>query len=278
MKTKMISCFLLFCFVAIGPIFPQQKAVESKRIGQPAQIDGQDEEWSKDALFFEKSAKVQCAFQNDQENLYVLLIFEDPKSLSSIEQTGITLSFNAEGKKKKATGIHFFKKMLSPEEAIAELEKEGQILTEEQKQSIRGKAGAIVFAAEPIKEKEKPGEAESMVLAALRPAFKSMSDDHRVVYEFRIPLFQSELQPMGIGASPGQTIAVHFEWGGMTEEMRKAMQARTRRELGSGIDKEAGAGTVIVPGREAGGAPGSGAMPIPKKYSFWVAVKLAPLE
>ncbi|MDH7513842.1 MAG: hypothetical protein QHH14_12920 [Clostridiales bacterium] len=278
MKTKMIWSFVLFCFVATGPIFPQQKPLESRPATQPAQIDGQDEEWNKEALYFEKSARVLCAFQNDEENLYVLLVFEEPKSLSSIEATGITLSFNAEGKKKKESGIHFFKKILSPEETIAELEKEGQILTEEQKQSIRAKAGAIVFVAEPVKGKGQPEEAEFGAPAGLRPAFKTMSEGQRVVYEFRIPFAQSEHQPMGIGASPGQTIAVHFEWGGMTGEMRKAMQARARRELGGGIDKEGGAGTVIVPGREGGGAPGSGAMPIPKKYSFWVAVKLAATE
>ncbi len=278
MKTKMIWSLVLFCLVATAPIFPQPKPLESRRAAQPAQIDGQDEEWSKDALYFEKSARVQLAFQNDQENLYVLLVFEEPKSLSSIEQTGITLSFNAEGKKKKEKGIHFFKKMLTPEETIAELEKEGQILTDEQKESIRAKAGALVFIAEPIKEKGQPEETEFGAPAGLRPAFKAMSEGQRVVYEFRIPLAPSELQTMGIGASPGQTIAVHFEWGGMTEEMRKAMQARARRELGGGIDRESGAGTVIVPGREGGGAPGSGAMPIPKKYSFWVAVKLAAME
>ena len=33
------------------------------------------------------------------------------------------------------------------------------------------------------------------------------------------------------------------------------MQARARAELGGGIDRESGAGTVIVPSREGGGPP-----------------------
>jgi len=75
-----------------------------------------------------------------------------------------------------------------------------------------------------------------------------------------------------------QLANINFEWGGMTEEMRKAMQARTRGELGRGISGESGAGTVIVPETESGGAPGGASMAVPKKYSFWVGVKLSQRE
>lgn len=277
-KTFLGFLFLFLSLVTAGLVFSQEKILDSQRAQQAIQIDGQADEWSQEALFFEKSSKVQCAFQNDEENLYVLLVFEDPKSLSSIHLTGITLSFNAEGKKKKTTGIHFIKKMLTPEEAIGELEKQGEILSEEQKQLIRSKAGVVVFAAEMVKEKDHPGPTETLVPGSSKPAFKTSEGRDRVVYEFRIPLARSEANPFGIGSAPGQILAVNFEWGGMTEEMRKAMQARARAELGGGIDRESGAGTVIVPGREGGGPPGSGSTAVPKKYSFWARVKLAGNE
>ncbi len=278
MKIKTALVLVVLSLAVAVPVFPQEKILTSLWASQPAQIDGQDEEWNPDVLFLEKGSKVKCAFLNDQENLYVLLVFEEPKSLSTIDATGITLSFNTEGKKKKMSGIHFIKKMLTPEEVIAELEKEGQVLTEEQKQSIRSKAGAIVFAAEAVRDKGQPATEKEFIPGASRPVFKTSEGEKRVIYEFRIPLARSEGHPLGIGALPGQTIYINFEWGGMTEQMRKAMQARARGELGGDIGKSSGAGSVIVPGREAGGAPGGGPMPVPKKHSFWVPVKLAAKE
>jgi len=278
MRTKITFVLMLLMLAWTTPLFSQEKILESKWAAQPARIDGQGDEWSEDVLFFEKSAKVKCAFRNDEENLYVVLVFEDRKSLSSINATGITLSFNTEGKKKKTTGFHFIKKMLTPEEVIADLEKQGEVLSEEQRLRIRAKAGAIVYAAEMLKSKGQHPSGEIVVTSSLRAAFKTAETSDRVIYEFRVPLAKSETHALGIGAAPGQTVNINLEWGGMTEEMRKAMQARTRGELGRGISGESGAGTVIVPETESGGAPGGASMAVPKKYSFWVGVKLSQRE
>lgn len=275
---KMFLGFLSLWLVTGSPGFPEEKILESQKLTQPVQIDGYMEEWSQAELYLEKNSKVRCAFQNDSENLYVLMIFEEPKSLSSINETGITLSFNTEGKKKKTTGVHFIQKMLAPEEAIAELEKQGEVLSEEQKRLIRTKAGAIVYLAESVQVKDQLASEATWPADILRPAFWSRQEDGKFVYEFRIPLARPEAHFPGLGASPGQTILINFEWGGLTEEMRKAMRARERTNLGRDIAGESGAGTVIVPGREGGGAPGGGPMPSPKKYSFWVGVKLASAE
>jgi len=278
MRTRTIIGLIIVLAFTASPAFSQGKILESKWTAHPPLIDGQADEWSEDVLFLEKSARVNCAFRNDAENLYVLLAFEDEKSLSSINATGITLSFNTEGKKKKTVGFHFIKKMVTPEELITSLEEQGEVLSEEQKQSLREKAGAIIFAAEMLGRKGEQAPEATHAPAASRPAFKTMPEGDRVIYEFRVPLAKSETHPLGIGTGPGQTVNINFEWGGMTEEMRKAMQARTRGEMGKGITGESGAGGVIIPGREGGGAPGGPAVRVPKKYSFWAAVKLSPGE
>jgi hypothetical protein len=47
-----------------------------------------------------------------------------------------------------------------------------------------------------------------------------------------------ETFPWGIGAEPDQNVNIGFEWGGMTDEMRKAMNARARAELDQGLARE----------------------------------------
>lgn len=83
---------------------------------------------------FEKSVSVDYAFCNDGRNLCVLFMFKDPKFLSSIDATGITIYANTSGKKDKDSGIRFLKKVLTAEELIAWMESQGSTLPEEKKE------------------------------------------------------------------------------------------------------------------------------------------------
>lgn len=255
--------------------FAKEKTIESKWTAQPPKIDGLDDDWQEDVLSSEKSVKVDYAFRNDAQNLYVLFIFKDPKSLSSINATGITLYYNTEGKKKKDNGFHFIKKQVSAEELISSLEKQGEILTEEQKQTLRAKPSYILYDAEIKGKKAKEASETTLPAGVSKPGFKTAQKGNEVIYEFRVPLVRSETYPDGIGAEPGQNVNIGFEWGGMTEEIRKAMSAKARAELGRGVDSEAGAGRVIVTGEDGTRRPDGSSLGVPKKYSFWVDIKLA---
>jgi len=255
--------------------FSKEEIIESKWTAQPPRIDGLNDDWSGDVLTSEKGVNVDYAVRNDAQNLYVLFVFKDPKSLSSIDATGITLYFNTEGKKKKNNGVHFIKKQVTADQLIASLEKHGEILTEEQRQTIKAKRAIIMFDAEMVGKKDTEASETAPIPGALRPAFRTTQKGNEVIYEFRVPLARPETFPWGIGAEPGQNVNIGFEWGGMTDEMRKAMNARARAELDQGVASESSAGNVIVAGRGDSRAPGSPSGGVPKKHSFWVDVKLA---
>ncbi len=78
-------------------------------------------------------------------------------------------------------------------------------------------------------------------------------------------------QTSGVEIEPGKRVKVGFEWGGMTEEMKKeakrrsAALERTRSTSSDPTDNRAGAGSSVPMGVLSG----------PKKYSFWVDVQLA---
>jgi len=270
-----ISLVILVLLSAI-PGFSEKKIIESKWAAQPLRIDGLNDDWDGDALTPEKGSKVDYAVRNDAQNLYVLLVFKDPKSLSTINSTGITLYFSPEGKKTKDNGVHFIKKRVTPDELIASLEQQGEVLTEEQKQGIKAKPALIMFAAEMVGKKGQEASETTPAPGTLRPGFKTGQQDNEVIYEFRVPLARSKTYPGGVGAEPGQNVTIGFEWGGLTEEMRQAMNARARSESGrGGVTGESSAGSVIIPGRGEAGPPQDSSMAIPKKYSFWAVVKLA---
>jgi hypothetical protein len=260
-----LAAFILVITVA-G--FAREDLVQSKWAAQPLTIDGQDDDWSGVELTTEKKVKVDYAIRNDAENMYVLFIFNDPQYLSTINHTGITMYFNTEGKKKKDEGFHFIQKQVEPDELIAYLKRRGQVLTEQQIQSIKSKPGYVVFMAERLREDDEEIEAVSTT-EALLPGFKISREDKNLIFEFRVPLVLSETSPEGIGAKPGESLKIGFEWGGMTKELAKKIQA------GVDISEESRAGEVIDSRRTTGGAPSSASRRMPKKYDFWCDVKLA---
>jgi hypothetical protein len=261
--------FIAFILVITTSGFAKEDLVQSVWAAQPLSIDGQSNDWSGVELTTEKKVKVDYAVRNNAENLYVLFIFKDPEYLSTINYTGITLYFNTEGKKKKDEGFHFIRKQASPDELIAYLQTRGQDLSEQQIQSIKSKPGYVVYMAERLKKDEEEGIKAGQAAEALLPGFKMGRQDKDIIFEFRVPLIQSEISPEGIGAKPGQSLKIGFEWGGMTKELAKRIQA------GGDISQESRAGEVIDSRRTSGGAPSSASRRMPKKYDFWCDVKLA---
>ncbi len=268
---------VIFMLIITTIGFSKDKSVESKWAAQPPTIDGLDDDWKEIVLTSEKKVKVDYAIRNNAQNLYVLFVFKDPKYLSTINATGFTLYFNTEGKKKKDHAFHFIRKQVGPDELIAYLERRGEALTEEQRQAIYAKPAFIVYMAERVEKKGKEISKATQSPGTLKPGFKISRKDKEIIYEFRVPLAKSEISPLGIGAEPGHTVKIGFEWGGITDKMRKAMGAKARAESGRGIDRESRSGSVIVSGRGQSSAPkpGKSSRGTPKKHSFWIDVKLA---
>jgi hypothetical protein len=265
----LIQIVALSLFSSIN--LPAENIVQSTWTASPLQIDGQSEDWTGDAVTSEKGLGVDYAFRNDGRDLYVLLIFKDPKFLSSIDMTGITLYPNTLGKKDKDWGVKFIKKTVSGAQLIEYMEKMGQPLSEERKEELKDKPQFIVFEATAVNKKAEEIFPAGPVQDIDLPGFRIGRQENMVLYEFRIPLVSREVHPAGIGTEPGKDIKIGFEWGGLTKEMREAMRGRARgTQTGADMAKETTTGTYE--GALSTGPAG------PKKYSFWVDVKLAQAQ
>ncbi len=240
----------------------------------PVQVDGSARDWAGRPTIPYKDAGMEYAVSNDGANLYALVVFKDRNGMSTLELTGLTVYFNAAGKKSKDLGIRFFRKRVPADELIAEMEKSGQVLSDQRKAEIRTRPAYPVFAAEVVNKKKLAAPVDP-AFRSLPPGWRSAVEDNALVYEVRIPLSRTN-QPGGVGADPGAAIKLGFEWGGATDETRQAMLAQ-RAEAESRAQQGAAEMRVRdTSGEGEGGDFGEVAYQRgPKKYTVWTDVVLA---
>jgi hypothetical protein len=253
--------------VWVPTILSAEEIVQSQWAATPPDIDGQIAEWQGETMALQKNVGVEYALRNDGRNLYVLFVFKNPKFLSSVEMTGMTLYASTSGKKDKDSGVRLVKKTVNGAQLIDYMEKQGQPLSEERKQEIINKPQFVVYEATAVNKKGEEIFPSRPVPDVDLPGFRYGKVQDQVVYEIRIPLCSRDQHPTGIGAEPGKEVKLGFEWGGMTEEMKAAMRGRGGATTGTDMTTERATGSYD--GRVPDVAQG------PKKYSFWVDMKLA---
>lgn len=278
MKRKKMINSLIICSAMLAlcaPGISKDVVVQSVWATTPVKIDGSTDDWQGDALTLYKKTKVDYAFRNDSENLYVLFIFKNPrKFMSTINETGMTIWLNTEGENNKNYGIKFQIKTVSADNYISLLERMGMSVPEEKKKEIRKKPTYRVFHNEVI---DKEGAASLIEATTIGPVW-NFGGKKELIYEFRIPLRRGEGQPVGIGTEPGKSIKVGFEWGGLTDEMKKE---RLAKQIEGSTSGRAESGTTLTGERRVSGS-GTGSSGLgsfsrirAKKYSFWTDVTLA---
>jgi hypothetical protein len=249
-----------------GALYPAE-TVASKWAAIPPEIDGRFEDWQGEAMVSQKSVGVELALRNDGDNLYILFIFKNPKYVSSVEMTGLTLYAASSGKKDKDHGVRFIKRTVDGKRLTDYMEKQGKPMSEKQKREIIDKPQFVVFEATAVNKKGQEIFPAGATPDVDLPGFRYVKMPDQVVYELRVPLCSREVHPAGIGAAPGETLKLGFEWGGMTEEMRAAARGRGGGMTGADMTGERSTGSYD--GRVPDVAKG------PPKHSFWLDVALA---
>ena len=272
--------------------FAAEAAVESVWTAVPVVIDGGPKDWDALSPIIEEGTRVEYALQNDGKNLYIIMVFKEPpdpraKSAvfpkSTVDYTGMRIYFTTGAKKSKDYGILFQKKQYTADALIASMKKRGQTPTEAQMAEIRKKPSHIVFTGEVIKPKKAVAPTDPAV--QVDPPLFSAADLGRVsVHEYRIPLSQVN-QLGGIGAEPGQSILLGFEWGGMTNQIMQDMMAGRADESVSsserGVAVDRGFGDASLDPDSGGGRGGRfgdssfNRNPRFAKHAFWIQAKLA---
>jgi hypothetical protein len=279
--------FILAMMTFIAPGFSKDESVGSMWIASPPSIDGMNTEWTKASLTSYKKTAVDYAFMNDSENLYVLFIFRNPKYLSSINWTGLTMWVSPQGEKKKELGINLLRKQISADEYIAFMEKQvGQEMPEDRKAQVRQNKAYWMFEQRLINKNAADYDADVQPPVYAGAQFRSNVLDKALLYEVAISFPKlAEIAPE-LGVEPGKSVSVNFEWGGATKEYKESLARGIGQNTTKAQDQQAGGLT----GERGGGGLGSAEndsvrlasmrrqLQQVKQYDFWIDLNLVRNE
>lgn len=277
MRSKNQLSLLIAVLIIAVPFFAEDKITESTWTAQAPQVDGLAVEWAQSVLALNKSNDIRYAFKNDAVNLYLLFIFNESKSLSSIAVTGMTFWVNTEGKEKKTHGLRFYQKTLNGQQLIREMEDHGEPIPEEKKAEFLNTRNPFkLYGCDVINKKGEAVPSASKGVATYRIG----RDGKDTVYEFVIPLVFLKDPASQTAFDGAQPFKFGFEWGGTTKEIRQAQMSQLGEQ---GVRATAAAGNFEGQIRGEDGedfsSPSSDISRmrrrLPKKYDFWINLLVA---
>jgi len=255
MSARKIVAGLYFMSLGIAAAAPGSAAdlsVRSVWAARGVAIDGLATEWAADPMAVHEKTKAEIAFRNDADDLYILVTFKDPKFLSTLEKSGVKVLFG-----NKDHGIKFVRMVLTSDQLIARRKSQGRTLSEEQIAEIKAKPVHTLLVYDVINKRDR--ELALAAKPALFPDFNAVKSGDVWTYELKMPLARTGDQPFGVGVEPGGEVRIGVEWGGRTE-LPAQQEAQFMRSMSE---------------RDAQGQDSQVRKGWPK-YSFWVAVNLAP--
>ena len=265
MKSQKALLIILAGLLVLPLAASKDIAVSSRWTDVPVLVDGSPVEWTAEEIVSEESVGTKIAVRNDAGRLYVLLVLQDPKYQSTVEQTGITFWINPALKTKKVHGIKFYKKVVTADELIQYLKNQGQELTAEKETELKTRPSYTLFACDTVNKK---GDVVPHAGLSGAGSYRISKGDHVIAYEFSIPLALLDDPENELKVDPGKPFKLGAEWGGMTEEARAMRMAELHGMEGVQERGEMSEGGVT--GAYDGMQTGR-----PKTYSFWVDVQLA---
>lgn len=265
--------FLPVFFLAVAA---SAATVQSSKPSSTIRLDGKTDEWAAAVRVIDPKTGAEFAFQNDAQNLYILVVMKKPESLQAVEATGMTVLGRPGGSRKPAKGALFLTREISADGYIVWRESQGAVLTDEEKAEIRKFPRHSISLAFAVDAKGSSYGPLRKQTDAFPPDFLASLQDGAAIYEFRIPLAPPDLVPGGIGGQPGGTLRISFDWGGLDRSSLSTQASRESPSSRSGYVS----GTGRTWGQEYLDSYDSMSRPTlsTKKFTFAVDVKLADID
>ena len=226
------------------------KPVESVWTAAPVPVNGLLAGWPDTVLQSYKHFDLRFGFMNDDKNLYGVVAFDNPRYLTSLEFSGITLWLHPK-KEKRTYGLRFYQKMATADEMIERIESQGTPLTQEQKTGLRARPRYRFYTCDAV-----DGKGDLVPRKPDAPAWACRFGrvEKSVVVAMAVPLgllASPDVQPVWDASKP---FKVGFEWGGLNKDMKKQMAEMGPGEPMSGGSANTANVSVLSFMGEQGGA------------------------
>jgi hypothetical protein len=268
-SAALVTAAILFSLSCKGSELPGNwNATEIK-------TDGENTDWEGISGLVLEDGSAALKVANDDANLYLLMQLRDPQMARLIRMSGITVWLNDKGNKDKYFKL-CYKGGPTPEELAAA--GMADTLRSGSGDRIQMIPGPMMSVGEDFSCMIKDRLAEKSIPqdGSQGPAVASGISAGTIIYEFSIPLSDTEVKHYGLGIPPGADIGLGVIWGEFDREaMREQMGDRGGMGGGGrGGSKGGGRGGGMGGGR--GGDPAGGTRPqMPEKQEIWIRSSLA---
>lgn len=265
---------MLFLMFAADSGWAKSDEISSRFVTQSVTIDGRYDDWKDNPGSFLEKQKAVVAVSNDQDYLYLLFRTNDPRSVRAIAMSGLTVYFDIDGGKRKDFHLKFIGGP-SREQLRSLMKQEFGGRTPEGREMPEGVSrmdidagprdsvpALFCFVKDRISEKSIPLDGVEGPAAAFDTAHGFF------VYEFAVPLKESDVRYYGLGAGSDKPISVGLIWG---EESPMRGERPNGGMGGGGMGGGMGGGGGM--GRPMGGPQGG--MERPSKQEVWLKTTLA---
>jgi len=233
-------------------------------------VDGLMADWEELPTTYLEDQGVVMGLSNDDDHLYFMFRFRDEKWARTIRMSGLTLWLDSRGEKGKDFTLKY---RGGPK--LSELMPKNENVPEEMRERTPRRDTAMTDEL-TCAVKDRLVEMPIPLDGANGPKAAFGTDHGFYVYEFMIPLKDSEVRYYGLGAEAGAKITIGANWGKME------MGGRGQRPGGGQRGGPPGGGGGMGGGRSGGGMGGGppggmgGQRPeMPEEQEIWIKTKLA---
>lgn len=212
-------------------------------------VDGLASDWG-GHFFYLKDSHISLGLRNDQDYLYVCLMWSEGQFRRQMMGLGLTVWLEPEDGKK--WGIHYPVGFLGQGERPS--------LDREESGGLRD-SGQVFQQSLQNLEILGPGKDEHTQFSAVQVpgiSVKVGNSQGSVVYELKVPLRESSDHPFAVGTGAGSTVKLALETGKFEGRSRQGGMSEGGREGSGGGRGGGGRGGFGGRGRGGGGAGGSG--------------------
>jgi hypothetical protein len=254
---RFVGCGLLLWLLLLALPLTEPRCAEvevtSRWSAAGIKVDGLRGDWPNGAVGFLKDPEASVGVCNDSQNLYVVLAFRNEDWARVVRMSGLTLWLDNQGKKKKEFMLKFTSgpgrdqmKGGNPPDSATVMRQRPDMESETGGMPGGRKAETtlVCYQKDRIAEKQIP------LSGGEGPAAAFALDQGMYVYEFKIPLHESEVRNYGVAPISGKPFSIGLIWGEMDRTKMR------RPEGGGGMGGDMGGG--FPGGGPGGGGPGGG--------------------
>ena len=286
-----LTALVLICLSTqfISKAWCKDTEISSVWTGHQIAIDGLRGDWPEGSLSTLPDREASFGLSNDSTFVYVMLSFRNPQWARTIKMSGLTVWLDPGGKKKKIFMVKLIggptrEEIMKASGRIKDSADEARFSQGQERMGERfQKKDTVLLCSQADYLVEKPIPLDG----SQGPASAFGVDHSFFVYEFKVPLKESDVMYYGLGVKPNKPISVGLIWGDMDRSKMDGDRGGFHGGMGGmgggmgGGPEGPGGDMGEMPGGGGRGGPGGGGMGgpggrrMPEKQEVWIKATLA---